>query len=79
MRIGTAHWPGWQVVRRFVSGRITAIGGFLPNSSAVLYAAGDLRIEDRPEPQPGEDQVVVEVTAVEVWVRRPLLRPWSNR
>jgi L-iditol 2-dehydrogenase len=30
----------------------------------VLYAAGDLRIEDRPEPQPGEDQVVVEVTAV---------------
>ena len=38
--------------------------GFLPNSSAVLYAAGDLRIEDRPEPQPGEDQVVVEVTAV---------------
>jgi L-iditol 2-dehydrogenase len=37
---------------------------FLPNSSAVLYAAGDLRIEDRPEPQPGVDEVLVEVAAV---------------
>jgi L-iditol 2-dehydrogenase len=38
--------------------------GFLPNSSAVLYAAGDLRIEDRPEPKPSEDEVLVEVAAV---------------
>ncbi|HWH99028.1 MAG TPA: NAD(P)-dependent alcohol dehydrogenase [Propionibacteriaceae bacterium] len=36
----------------------------MPNSSAVLYAAGDLRIEDRPEPQPGVDEVLVEVAAV---------------
>ena len=36
----------------------------MSNSSAVLYAAGDLRIEDRPEPQPGKDEVVVEVAAV---------------
>ena len=36
----------------------------MPNSSAVLYAAGDLRIEDRPEPQPGDGEVLVEVAAV---------------
>jgi L-iditol 2-dehydrogenase len=42
----------------------TDIGGFLPNTSAVLYAAGDLRIEDRPEPEPVEGQVLVEVAAV---------------
>jgi L-iditol 2-dehydrogenase len=42
----------------------TAIGGFLPNTSAVLYAARDLRIEDRPEPEPVEGEVLVEVAAV---------------
>jgi L-iditol 2-dehydrogenase len=36
----------------------------LSNSSAVLHAAGDLRIEDRPEPQLGDDKVLVEVAAV---------------
>src|ERR671913_1246996 len=41
-----------------------AIGGFLPNTSAVLYAAGDLRIENRPEPKPADGEVIVEVAAV---------------
>jgi L-iditol 2-dehydrogenase len=36
----------------------------LSNSSAVLYAPEDLRIEDRPEPQPGANEVLVEVAAV---------------
>src|SRR5215211_6214164 len=36
----------------------------MPNPSAVLHAAGDLRIEDRPEAQPGANEVLVEVAAV---------------
>lgn len=34
------------------------------NPSAVLYATRDLRIEDRPVPEPAEGQVLVEVQAV---------------
>ena len=34
------------------------------NTSAVLYAPGDLRIEDRPHPAPSEHEVIVEVGAV---------------
>jgi L-iditol 2-dehydrogenase len=36
------------------------------NRAAVLYGAGDLRIEDRPVPTPGPHEVLVEVTAVGV-------------
>jgi L-iditol 2-dehydrogenase len=36
----------------------------MPNPSAVLYAANDLRIEDRPEPRPADREVIVEVAAV---------------
>lgn len=36
----------------------------MTNASAVLYGAGDLRIEDRPRPTPGEHEVLVEIAAV---------------
>jgi L-iditol 2-dehydrogenase len=36
----------------------------MPNPSAVLHAAGDLRIEDRPEPKPADHEVLVEIAAV---------------
>jgi L-iditol 2-dehydrogenase len=36
----------------------------MPNPSAVLHAAGDLRIEDRPEPTPADHEVLVEIAAV---------------
>jgi L-iditol 2-dehydrogenase len=36
----------------------------MTNSSAVLYAAHDLRIEDRPTPSPGPGEVLVEIHAV---------------
>ena len=39
-------------------------GGHVSNPSAVLYAAGDLRIEDRPEPKPADREVLVEIAAV---------------
>lgn len=57
-----AHWG--RVARRFLTSRSRPLEALLPSSSAVLYAAGDLRIEDRPEPQPGVDEVLVEVAAV---------------
>jgi L-iditol 2-dehydrogenase len=34
------------------------------NLAAVLYGVGDLRIEDRPMPEPGPNEVVVEVRSV---------------
>lgn len=34
------------------------------NEAAVLYGVGDLRIEERPVPQPGEREVLVEVRSV---------------
>ncbi len=36
------------------------------NLSAVLYGVGDLRIEERPVPEPGPDEVLVEVRSVGV-------------
>src|ERR671923_349881 len=36
------------------------------NRAAVLYAPGDLRIEERPVPEPGPREVLVEVAAVGV-------------
>jgi L-iditol 2-dehydrogenase len=36
------------------------------NRAAVLHAAGDVRVEDRPVPEPGPREVLVEVTAVGV-------------
>jgi L-iditol 2-dehydrogenase len=36
------------------------------NRAAVLYAAGDLRIEDRAVPEPGAREVLVEIAAVGV-------------
>ncbi|KQR46840.1 sorbitol dehydrogenase [Frigoribacterium sp. Leaf164] len=36
----------------------------MSNSSAVLYAAGDLRIEERPTPVPATHEVLVEIHAV---------------
>ena len=36
----------------------------MPNPSAVLHAAGDLRIEDRPEPKPADHEVLVQIAAV---------------
>jgi L-iditol 2-dehydrogenase len=36
----------------------------MSNPSAVLYAAGDLRVEDRPVPEPGPREVLVEIRAV---------------
>jgi L-iditol 2-dehydrogenase len=36
------------------------------NRAAVLYAAGDLRVEDRAVPQPGPREVLVEIAAVGV-------------
>jgi L-iditol 2-dehydrogenase len=36
------------------------------NRAAVLHAAGDLRVEDRPVPEPGPREVLVEVAAVGV-------------
>jgi L-iditol 2-dehydrogenase len=36
----------------------------LPNPSAVLYGAHDLRIEDRPMPEPSAGEVLVEIAAV---------------
>jgi L-iditol 2-dehydrogenase len=38
----------------------------VPNPSAVLYGPGDVRIEDRPVPEPGPGEVQVEVTAIGV-------------
>lgn len=37
-----------------------------PNRAAVLHAAGDLRVQDVPTPEPGRREVLVEVTAVGV-------------
>jgi L-iditol 2-dehydrogenase len=34
------------------------------NPSAVLYGPGDVRIEDRPVPEPGPAEVQVAVTAI---------------
>ncbi len=36
------------------------------NRAAVLHAAGDVRVEERPIPEPGPREVLVEVTAVGV-------------
>jgi L-iditol 2-dehydrogenase len=36
------------------------------NRAAVLYAPGDLRIEERPTPEPGPREVLVEIAAVGV-------------
>jgi L-iditol 2-dehydrogenase len=36
------------------------------NRAAVLHAAGDVRVEERPVPEPGPREVLVEVTAVGV-------------
>jgi L-iditol 2-dehydrogenase len=36
------------------------------NRAAVLYAPGDLRVEDRPIPEPGPREVLVEIAAVGV-------------
>lgn len=36
----------------------------MSNPSAVLYATGDLRIEDRPVPTPAPDEVLVNIRAV---------------
>ena len=36
----------------------------MANPSAVLYATRDLRIEDRPTPEPGPDEVLVNVRAI---------------
>ena len=36
------------------------------NRAAVLHAPGDVRIEERPTPEPGPLEVVVEVAAVGV-------------
>lgn len=36
------------------------------NRAAVLYAPGDLRVEDRPVPEPGPREVLVEIAAVGV-------------
>jgi L-iditol 2-dehydrogenase len=38
----------------------------MPNPSAVLYGPGDVRIEDRPVPQPGPGEVQVEVAVIGV-------------
>jgi L-iditol 2-dehydrogenase len=38
----------------------------MSNRAAVLYAPGDVRIEDRPIPRPGRHEVVVDVAAVGV-------------
>ena len=38
----------------------------MTNRAAVLYAPGDLRVEDRPTPEPGPREVLVEVAAVGV-------------
>jgi L-iditol 2-dehydrogenase len=38
----------------------------MTNPSAVLYAPGDLRIEERPVPEPGPGEVQVQVTAIGV-------------
>jgi L-iditol 2-dehydrogenase len=43
---------------------MTATNG--ENRAAVLHAAGDLRVEDRPMPEPGPREVLVEVAAVGV-------------
>jgi len=37
-----------------------------PNRAAVLHAAGDLRIEERPVPQPGPHEVLVRIRSVGV-------------
>lgn len=36
----------------------------MSNSAAVLHGIRDIRIEERPEPRPGREEVVVEVSAV---------------
>ena len=38
----------------------------MSNRAAVLYAPGDLRVEDRPTPEPGPREVLVEIAAVGV-------------
>jgi L-iditol 2-dehydrogenase len=43
---------------------MTATNG--ENRAAVLHSAGDLRVEDRPMPEPGPREVLVEVAAVGV-------------
>lgn len=43
---------------------MTRVGGDEPNPSAVLHAALDLRIENRPTPTPADGEVLVEVHAV---------------
>ena len=36
------------------------------NQAAVLYAPHDIRIEERPVPQPGPGEVLIEIEAVGV-------------
>src|SRR5690348_3494955 len=36
----------------------------MANQAAVLHGVGDLRIEERPMPVPGPDEVVVEIHSV---------------
>ena len=38
----------------------------MTNLTAVPYGAGDLRIEDRPMPNPAPGEVIVEVEAIGV-------------
>ena len=38
----------------------------MTNRAAVLYAPGDLRVEDRPTPEPGPREVLVEIAVVGV-------------
>ena len=38
----------------------------MTNRAAVLYAPGDLRVEERPTPEPGPREVLVEIAAVGV-------------
>ena len=38
----------------------------MTNLAAVLYRAGDLRIEDRPMPKPAPGEVIVKVEAIGV-------------
>ncbi|HZR42087.1 MAG TPA: alcohol dehydrogenase catalytic domain-containing protein [Ktedonobacteraceae bacterium] len=38
----------------------------MSNQAAVLYAPHDIRIEERPMPKPGPQEVLVEVSAVGV-------------
>jgi L-iditol 2-dehydrogenase len=55
--------------------------------AAVLHGAGDLRVEDVPEPVPGDDEVLVRVQAattcgtdVKMWRRgHPILPPYPAR